>query len=94
MQDALLTYPYVIVRLRCDDCHRHGGYRLIRLALKYGPDITLDDLLIQLTKDCPWLETRGRFARGCKAYYADFGNPPRAPDMPAQPLRLVAGGRK
>jgi hypothetical protein len=41
----LVDFPYVLVRLRCDACKRAGSYRLARLAVKYGAEILLDDLL-------------------------------------------------
>ena len=53
MDETLLRYPFVIVRIGCDACVRHGSYRLVRLAHKYGPEITLPELLEALTADCP-----------------------------------------
>src|ERR1700730_17578235 len=50
----LADFPYVLVRLRCDTCRRAGSYRLARLAVKYGAEILLDDLLVRLSADCPW----------------------------------------
>ena len=50
----LADFPYVLVRLRCDVCKRAGSYRLARLAVKYGAEILLDDLLVRLSADCPW----------------------------------------
>jgi hypothetical protein len=40
--------------MRCDACKRAGSYRLARLAVKYGAEILLDDLLVRLASDCPW----------------------------------------
>jgi hypothetical protein len=42
----LVDFPYVLVRLRCDACKRGGSYRLARLAVKYGAEILLDDLIV------------------------------------------------
>jgi hypothetical protein len=50
----LVDFPYVLVRLRCDACKRAGSYRLARLAVKFGAEILLDDLLVRLSADCPW----------------------------------------
>jgi hypothetical protein len=50
----LVDFPYVLVRLRCDACKRAGSYRLARLAVKYGAEIFLDDLIVRLSADCPW----------------------------------------
>jgi hypothetical protein len=50
----LVDYAWVLVRLRCDVCERAESYRLARLAVKYGPQILLDDLIVRLSSDCPW----------------------------------------
>ena len=50
----LIDFPYILVRLRCDACKRAGAYRLARLAVKFGSEILLDDLLLSLSADCPW----------------------------------------
>lgn len=47
-KDTLLTYPYVRVRIACDYCNRKGGYRLARLAEKFGANIPLYELLKRL----------------------------------------------
>jgi hypothetical protein len=87
----LVDFPYVLVRLRCDVCKRAGAYRLARLAVKYGAEILLDDLIVRLSADCPWRdEPRG----SCGARFADLP-PARPPDLPAGLLRLrvVKGGK-
>ena len=85
----LVDFPYVLVRLRCDVCKRAGAYRLARLAVKYGAEILLDDLLVRLSSDCPWRDDpRGN----CSARFADLP-PRRPPDAPGRRLRVVAGGR-
>ena len=79
----LVDFPYVLVRLRCDVCKRAGAYRLARLAVKYGAEILLDDLIVRLSADCPWRdEPRG----SCGARFADL-----PPVM--RRLRVVQGGR-
>jgi hypothetical protein len=87
----LVDFPYVLVRLRCELCKRAGSYRLARLAVKYGSEILLDDLIVRLSNDCPWRDDpRGG---GCGARFADLP-PRRPPDMPlARRLRVVAGGK-
>jgi hypothetical protein len=87
----LVDFPYVLVRLRCDVCKRAGAYRLARLAVKYGAEILLDDLIVRLSADCPWRdEPRG----SCGARFADLP-PPFPPDLPPALLRLrvVKGGK-
>jgi hypothetical protein len=71
----LVDFPYVLVRLRCDLCKRAGAYRLARLAVKFGSEILLDDLVLRLSADCPWRDDP-RGSR-CGAYFADL--PPRRP---------------
>jgi hypothetical protein len=50
----LIHFPYVLVRLQLDACKCAGSSRLARLAVKYGAEILLDDLLLRLSADCPW----------------------------------------
>src|SRR5262249_49843797 len=87
----LVDFPYVLVRLRCDVCKRAGAYRLARLAVKYGAEILLDDLLLRLSSDCPWRDQ----PRGpCGVRFT--GLPPRRPpDLPAALVRfrVVRGGK-
>ena len=87
----LVDFPYVLVRLHCELCKRAGSYRLARLAVKYGSEVLLDDLIVRLSSDCPWRDDpRGS---GCGARFADLP-PRRPPDMPmARRLRVVAGGK-
>jgi hypothetical protein len=86
----LVDYPWILVRLRCDVCKRAGSYRLARLAVKYGAEILLDDLIVRLSSDCPWRdEPRGT----CGARFADLPRR-RPPDMPARAMRVIAGGKK
>jgi hypothetical protein len=49
----LADYPYVLVRLRCEVCNRAGAFRLARLAVKFGAEILLGDLILRLSADCP-----------------------------------------
>jgi hypothetical protein len=86
------TFPMRPVRLRCDVCKRAGAYRLARLAVKYGTEISLDDLLVRLSADCPWSDDpRGT----CGARFSDMP-PRRPPDLPAalKRFRVVKGGKQ
>src|SRR5580692_8446390 len=44
-EECLAHYPFVIVRIACRVCARRGPYRLARLAAKFGPEISLRDLM-------------------------------------------------
>ena len=80
----LVDSPYVLVRLRCDVCKRRRLPARARLAVKYGAEILLDDLIVRLSADCPWRdEPRG----SCGARFADLP-PARPPDLPPALLRL------
>ena len=85
----LVDFPFVLVRLRCDTCKRSGAYRLARLAAKFGSEVSLDDLLIRLSADCPWRdEPRG----SCGARFSDLP-PRRPPDLPERRMRVIRGGK-
>ena len=87
----LADYPWVLVRVRCEVCKRAGAYRLARLAVKYGAEILLDDLIVRLSSDCAWRDDpRGS---GCGARFSDLP-PRRPPDMPARAMRVIAGGKR
>lgn len=89
----LSDYPYVVVRLGCQVCKRRGQYRLARLAFKYGPEITLDELIDEMTKDCGWRNDRSPKKNGCRARFIDIDGNGGPPDLPRTPLKLVAGGQ-
>jgi hypothetical protein len=84
MIKRLVDYPFVFVRLRCDVCKRAGGYRLTRLAVKFGSEILLDDLIIRLSADCAW---RDDHRATCGARFVDLP-PNRPPDLPPAMRRL------
>jgi hypothetical protein len=87
----LADFPHVLVRLRCDLCKRAGGYRLARLAVKFGSEILLDDLLLRLSADSPCRDD----PRGtrCGVHFADLP-PRRPPDIPVRKrLRVISGGK-
>jgi hypothetical protein len=86
----LADFPYVLVRLRCDLCKRAGAYRLARLAVKFGSEILLDDLVVRLSAACPW---RDDPRERCGVYFADLPQR-RPPDIPVQKrLRVISGGK-
>ncbi len=94
-RDCLAFYPFVVVRIACRVCSRHGSYRLARLAAKFGPEITLGDLTARFSYDCLW-QAEARSKRGvssCGVYLPDLDQP-RPPDLPPGlvKLRLIKNG--
>jgi hypothetical protein len=53
----------VSVRLRWYACEQPGAYRLARLAVKYGAENLLDDLLVRLSSDLPLARSAARHLR-------------------------------
>ena len=101
MVERLSDFPWILVRVGCNLCGRNGQYRLARLAARFGPEISLDDLLDRLAADCPWRRRPGQRRAGkydvkCHACYGDlmFSNPP--PNLPPsmRKLRVLPGGKK
>lgn len=89
----LSQYPYGRLQIRCSQCRRQGSWSVARLAVRFGAEIDLGDLLIILTAGCRWQrspldrEPRKYEAR-CLAYYPGLV-PPDPPGAPAVRLRLV-----
>jgi hypothetical protein len=73
----------------CRVCSRGGSYRLARLAAKFGPEITLRDLLERFSYDCLWrAEARGKRGKSaCGVYLPDL-ELPRPPDKPPGMVKL------
>jgi hypothetical protein len=88
-RDCLALYPFVVVRISCRACSRRGSYRLSRLAAKFGPEITLRDLLERFSYDCLWRsEARGKHGKSsCGVYLPDL-QVPRPPDLPPGLVKL------
>src|SRR5262249_38215765 len=62
--DTLLNSPYVIVRLACRYCARVGAYRLVRLAVKFGCEAKVSDVVVKLATDCPHWRPNKRWPEG------------------------------
>lgn len=94
---SLSTYPYVVLRVRCNSCRRAGQYRITRLAVAFGCEATLGDVLAGVTGDCPFRVDRRKADPGnhCNAYFPDLDCPPGPPDYPPAMLglKLVVGGK-
>ena len=90
MPDRLSSFPWIVVRIACRSCRRHGSYRLARLAEAHGAEIALDDLLTRLAADCPLrpdptdrLRKRRKLEATCGARFTDLDGPsPPPPDLP------------
>jgi hypothetical protein len=76
-RDRLAFYPFVVVGIACRVCSRTGSYRLVRLAAKFGPEITLRDLTDGFSYDCLWrAEARSKAGKSaCGVYLPDLANP-------------------
>ena len=101
--DALVSYPYIVLRLACRRCDRTGAYRLARVAARFGADCSMPDVIAGLTVDCAYRRPRHPIAGSCQAYLPDLEPQPprRPPDLPAallpEPLprfRVVGSERR
>jgi len=96
--ERLWEYPFVVVRIACRVCNRQGRYRLARLAHRFGCDITLDQLVDELSRDCPLRDPKVRrkatIGEGCGAHLPDLGGtlPPDLPPSPGR-VRVITGGK-
>jgi hypothetical protein len=92
--ETLLTYPYVVVRLACRYSARVGAYRLVRLAVKFGCEARLADVVVRLAADCPHWKPNKRWPEGCGVYLPELEAPRAMPDDPRQKvMRLIPGGK-
>lgn len=93
----LVRFPYVVMRIKCYICRRHGAYRLARVAAKYGPETSIGEVLVRLSADCPARgDTRNHGFINCGARLVDLEPPQPPPDLPpgAAALRVVRGGKR
>ncbi len=97
--DRLSGYPWVIVRIACKLCPRSGAYRLARLAAAVGPEASLDEVVLHVSRDCPYRSETPRrrerkYVPDCKAYLPDLWTSPSPPDLPPAMagLRVIEGG--
>ena len=88
-RDRLAFYPFVVVGIACRVCSRRGSYRLARLAAKFGPEISLRDLMYRFSYDCLWrAEARSKKGKSaCGVYLPDLEQP-RPPDAPPGMVKL------
>jgi hypothetical protein len=92
--DTLLNYPYVTVRLACRYCARVGAYRLVRLAVKFGCEAKVSDVMAKLAADCPHWKANKRWPEGCGVFLPDLEAPRALPDDPsARVIRVIDGGK-
>lgn len=67
----LSNWPSVWVYAYCTVCPRRGRYRLARLAQRYGAEELMDNVLYDLSKDCPFQiaphQRPRKYARRCHA---------------------------
>ena len=47
---SLGDYPEPVVRIECESCGRAGRYRLDCLIQRFGSDVALPDLLVEIAK--------------------------------------------
>ena len=89
----LSQYPFVVLRLRCHACKRDNAYRIVRIAERLGAGVTLDRVVFELTRACPWQRLRPprKYEPRCLAYLPDLGKG-RPPDLPAD-VRSGSGSR-
>ena len=64
------TYPLDLVRISCSKCGRRGQYRRATLLDRYGPDMTMPELLGELAQ-CP---RRGNWSDPCQVIFPDLGS--------------------
>ena len=91
----LSAFPYVTVRIRCTACPRAGSYKLARLAERYGAEITITELVMKLSADCPNRSLKRHKGEHpyCGAHLPDVAGlpepepPPASPPVPA--LKIV-----
>lgn len=94
----VVEFPYVVVRLGCNLCGRKNAYRLARIAVAFGPEAAMGDVLEKLAASCPWRmkpyeRSRNQYRPRCHAQFTDLTER-TPPDMPpgVGGLRVIEGG--
>jgi hypothetical protein len=92
----LSQFPFVRLKVRCRPCDRLGCYRLARLAARFGPEADLYEVVIpELALDCPYISRKPKWFRWRTCQIEIDGlDQPFVPDMPAEPLKVIEGGKK
>ena len=79
----LSNWPWVIVRVDCKLCPRHGCYRLARLAQQFGAEMELERLIAVLARDCPyWRNDPRPYEVRCGARLTDWDHQRPKLDIP------------
>jgi hypothetical protein len=65
---TLAEWPYRMVRLACDYCHRRGQYRKETLIARFSGDVLMPDVR-HLIAECPRKDAPGA---ACGVYYSDL----------------------
>ena len=75
--------------IACRVCSRRGSYLLARLAAKFGPEISLRDLLDRFSYDCLWrAEARSKKGKSARGVYRPDLEQKRPPDAPPGMVKL------
>ena len=69
---TLSDYPSDVVRLACRKCYRAGQYRKAALVKRYGGNMKLPDLRVEIAK-CPKM---GSMSDGCGVYFVELAAVP------------------
>lgn len=64
----LTDYPADVVRLACRRCDRAGQYRKAALMKRYGANMKLRDLRVEIAR-CPKI---GSMSDGCGVYFVEL----------------------
>ena len=65
---SLGEFPHDVVRIECERCSRAGSYALAGLLARFGADIALPDLLMELAA----CERRKDFSAPCGVRFTDL----------------------